>query len=155
MHEAPKGTSVSHESAAGVESSAPILSSRPWVCVPYVTDAADQLRPINVEHCPWSNGRSACRLSKHSWRDRKKPGGLRLRVLCCKTHEGRYFTVYPPSLVPYARESLAPLELSGHLLHKESIAAKPGPDPRWRATSFSVGHRLRERNHLATGVCVG
>lgn len=155
MHEARKGASVSHWSPASVEDSGPTSAARPWVCVPYVADTAGQLGPIDVEHCPWSNGLAACRLSKHSWRDRKKPGGLRLRVLCCKTHAGRYFTVYPPSLTPYARESLAPLELSGHLQQVESIAAKPGPDPRWRATSFPGGHRLRERNHLASGVCVG
>ena len=75
MHEAPKGTSVSHGSTAGVENSGPASAARPWVCVPYVADEADVLGPSAVEHCPWWDGQAACRLSKHSWRDRKKPRG--------------------------------------------------------------------------------
>ena len=95
-----------------------------------------RLQPVELEGCPWSDEQQACRLVKHSWRNRRFPAGLRLRILRCKSHEGRYFTVYPAGLAPYARDSLAPVELSGHLLHKEESLAKPGADPRWRETVF-------------------
>ena len=55
----------------------------------------------------------------------------------------------------YAREAVAPLELSGHLQQEESVPAEARLDRRWRGTLFPGGHGCRRRNRLGARERVG
>ena len=73
------------------------------------------------EHCPKGADGSTCRVRKHSMRDRKTGPEHPLVVAHCASH-GIYFTLYPPSHVPYGRRRVVPVDIRGQ-------------DP-WRQTQF-------------------
>ena len=129
LRETPKGPALSHgaEVAAG---------PRPFLCAPYVV-VDGKARPVEgISRCAWSRGGEECRLSRHSLRARKTGPQLPLRVMRCHFH-GQYFTVYPGGFVPYARRSLAPVDVAGHPLQApEGASERWGRGERWRGTMF-------------------
>jgi hypothetical protein len=63
-------------------------------------------RPTLPTSCPCAGGAAEpCEVAEHSYRERRQGPGHPIVVVQCRAH-GRFFTIYPPGFVPYARQAL-------------------------------------------------
>lgn len=99
---------MSHRSTSECEQSGLASLARAFVCAEYVEEEGRR-RPIGVKECPVGEG---CQIGPHSTRERKTGPDFGLRIFKCSVHD-RYFTVYPPGYVPYARQRIAPVTEGG------------------------------------------
>ena len=98
----------------------------PFLCAPYTADKEGRYKPSQgIDRCPLAKARERCHLVKHSFRHRKTGPEIGLRILHCKRHQ-RYFTVYPPGHVPYARYSLADVDFCGEAIERLQPEAPDG-----------------------------
>ena len=133
---------VCHEPEERSQSNRP---AKTFLCAPYVADERGKYQPAGtLTECPVAKGAKRCRLRKHSWRRRKSGPCLPLRVLHCRRHS-RYFTVYPIGHVPYSREPLVPVALSGHAIQR----AENESTSRWEGSWFRGGGRCFAWSALA------
>lgn len=147
MHEAPKGDSASHTSGEKVQPSRP-LARRAFLSEPYVATPPDgSFRPVQgLRQCAQAQGAEPCALRQHGWRSRKTGPCFDLLVMACGTHP-HFFTVYPSGFVPYGRQLVGPVEVSG-----DPIAADPAsPREEWRITVFRWSAGGRGRDAVAAG----
>lgn len=103
---------------------------------PYAAGADGRMRPVvKVGGCPCGDDGSACHVVVNGYRPRKAGPRFPVQVLECTTHGG-FFTAYPTGHVPYGRERLAPVDVSGAVLERDAGDCSSGCDPRWRGTLF-------------------
>ena len=115
----------------------------PFLCAPYVTGEEGRPRPVEgIGRCPLAAVGETCKLTRHSFRDRKTGPRFALRILHCATHR-RHFTVYPSGHVPYGREAVAPVDERGQIVVPEEEAAC------WQATIFCRSAGCGDRRALA------
>jgi hypothetical protein len=109
-------------------------TQRFFAIAPYEPNATGVLEPACLDECPLgAQDGQHCRISRHDWRKRKTGPKHPLRVLRCRTHR-RFFTVYPPGYVPYARKPLVRVAPDGGALRGP---AKGEPE-RFEGTLFDA-----------------
>lgn len=89
-------------------------SRSPIVC-PYHANAGGFYEASQPRQCPEGEGSYACKLRRHSVRERKAGPSVPLTIFHCALHEV-YFTVYPPGWGPWLRVPLVPCSPEGQIL---------------------------------------
>lgn len=79
---------------------------RRFVVTPYPLSQSGVREPVMPTQCPFGGDGAQCSVGKHSRRERASGPGFALVVAVCRAH-ARYFTLYPPGWVPYARVPVA------------------------------------------------
>ncbi len=113
----------------------------PFIISPYVAESTGQLIPCLPDCCPNGGQQDeACRISVHSWRDRKTGPRFPLAIIHCSTHRV-FLTVYPPGFARYLRQPLIDVSPSGRRFSandKRAEDAAGRPPSRFRGTKFEA-----------------
>ena len=134
-----------------------------FVVTKYYGNDKNEIVPVMPTCCPLHKGNEMCALGVKDWRIRQTGPGFAFCVMHCRTHQ-RCFTLYPPGYVPYGRQAIVDLDISGQPVGSERgppfsgtyfQAALDGAEgkawPKEELEGSQAPRFITQRRHLARG----